>query len=226
MNKTLPALEGRRERRAAGYRDGILKAGERLITAKGYDAFSMDELARAVRCTKRTIYAYFPHKRDLFLAVVRRTFSSMNDWVEARLGRGARASGRRRIMDLGQALLEHYRMNPGAFAIIADFESRETDFTPGGEAEACYREGERLMLLLKKNLERGIRDGSVRASLPVTATAVLLWSVFTGIMVTLSRKKTYLERGHGLNPATLFVEAERLIGRALQPETHAERRRT
>jgi AcrR family transcriptional regulator len=225
MRNSIPDAVGRRERRAAGYRDRILKAGERLITAKGYDAFSMDELARAVRCTKRTIYAYFPGKRELFLAVVRRTFIDLNDRVEASLGRLDRVAGRQRIISLGKALLEYYQANPDAFSVIADFESRETDFTPGGEAETCYREGERLMLLLKKNLERGIRDGSVRASLPVNATAVLLWSVLSGVIITLARKKPYLEHAHGVKPETLFTEAERLIGRALQPETPGERKR-
>jgi AcrR family transcriptional regulator len=214
-----------RELRSARYRDNILEAGERLIVKKGYSEFSMDELARAVRCTKRTVYSYFPGKQDVFLSVVQRAFAALNDHVERCLGVEGETTGREWIMNLGQVLLGYYREHPGAFSIIADFENREPDFTGAGEtAAACYAEGERLMSLLKKHLTQGIRDGSIRPALAVDTTAILLWSLLTGIIITLARKKEYLERTHGLNAASLLGEAQRFVRWALQPDNESPRR--
>ena len=58
--------ETRQERR-----DGILAAAKALFTRFGYRKTSMDEVARAARVTKPTVYAYFPSKEDLLTEVIR-----------------------------------------------------------------------------------------------------------------------------------------------------------
>jgi len=179
----------------------------------------MDELALAVRCTKRTVYSYFPGKQELFLEIVRRAFSALNDRVAERLRDDGKATGLDRIMGLGKALFDSYRERPGMFTLIADFENRETDFTnPGATAAACYREGERLMTLLQDILVQGKRDGSIGAGVAVGTTAVLLWSFLSGLISTLAKKKEYLDRAHGLQPEKILVEAYRFAGLALRPQ--------
>jgi len=48
----------------------IIRAGRRLFFEKGYENTSTDEVAAAAKCSKRTIYARFSTKVDLFEAVV------------------------------------------------------------------------------------------------------------------------------------------------------------
>jgi len=52
-------------------RESIIAAAKQLFTRYGYRKTSMDEVARAARVTKPTIYAYFPSKEDLMLEVIR-----------------------------------------------------------------------------------------------------------------------------------------------------------
>lgn len=52
-------------------RESIIAAAKGLFTRYGYRKTSMEEVARAARVTKPTIYAYFPSKEDLMLEVIR-----------------------------------------------------------------------------------------------------------------------------------------------------------
>ena len=58
-----------------------------------------------------------------------------------------------------------------------------------------------------------------------SAAAAASGELLSSARFSLARKKPYLEHAHGVKPETLFKEAERLIGRALQPETPGERKR-
>jgi AcrR family transcriptional regulator len=64
-------------------REKIMTAAKELFTRFGYRKTSMDEVARAARVTKPTVYAYFPSKEDLLTEVIRsevtRIFASALD---------------------------------------------------------------------------------------------------------------------------------------------------
>ena len=51
-------------------REKIIEAAEQLFIKQGFSATSMEEVAAAARASKRTIYARFASKEDLFSAVM------------------------------------------------------------------------------------------------------------------------------------------------------------
>lgn len=53
-------------------RDDVLDAAVRLFAARGLGGVSLDEIAAEARVTKRTIYAYFGDRTEIFLAAVER----------------------------------------------------------------------------------------------------------------------------------------------------------
>jgi AcrR family transcriptional regulator len=55
----LPELEAR-----------LIRVARRTFLAKGYGATSMNEVAKAARVSKGTLYARFPSKADLFRAII------------------------------------------------------------------------------------------------------------------------------------------------------------
>src|ERR1700675_4161595 len=72
-----PRLPGRRGGRPARQEAGrlesvILDAATALFLAEGYGAVSIEALAGSLRISKRTFYARFRNKADLFKAVVSR----------------------------------------------------------------------------------------------------------------------------------------------------------
>jgi AcrR family transcriptional regulator len=208
-----------RMRKAARNREEILTVARRLILEKGYQGFSMDELARSALFSKRTVYVYFPGKHELFLALVHRVFVTLNDFIGKRISNVTTMSGLEQVKELGTMLVDFYREHPGYFTIIADYENQEDDFKdPGETAAACYREGEIMMSALKKILSRGVQDGSIRNTIDIDNIALLLWSFFTGIIITLSKKPRYLIHMYNMEPENLIAQAYLFIEKALQSE--------
>jgi AcrR family transcriptional regulator len=57
--------------------DVIVEAASRLFFAPGFARVSMDDLARELGMSKKTIYRHFPDKRSLLAAVLDRTFTAV-----------------------------------------------------------------------------------------------------------------------------------------------------
>ncbi|GKS87089.1 TetR/AcrR family transcriptional regulator [Acidovorax sp. SUPP1855] len=56
--------------RTQARRDAIVEAAAKLFEEVGYEAASMNELAKRLGGSKATLYGYFPSKEPLFVAVV------------------------------------------------------------------------------------------------------------------------------------------------------------
>jgi AcrR family transcriptional regulator len=65
--------------------DVIVKAAERLYLAPGSARVSMDDLARELGMSKKTIYRHFPDRRSLLTAVLDRRFAAIEATVAAAL---------------------------------------------------------------------------------------------------------------------------------------------
>jgi AcrR family transcriptional regulator len=53
-------------------REQLLNAGVELLTERGYDQVSIEEIAEAAGVSKGLLYHYFPTKKDFLLAALRR----------------------------------------------------------------------------------------------------------------------------------------------------------
>lgn len=56
---------------------GLVRAARQCFLARGYGATSMNEVARAARVSKGTLYARFPAKADLFRAIIDEQIQSL-----------------------------------------------------------------------------------------------------------------------------------------------------
>jgi len=65
MEATVLALEGLRERKKRQTREAIIAAALSLFQARGFDAVTIAEIARAADVSEKTISNYFPTKEDL-----------------------------------------------------------------------------------------------------------------------------------------------------------------
>ncbi|HJU10783.1 MAG TPA: helix-turn-helix domain-containing protein [Candidatus Binataceae bacterium] len=102
MNKTL------REEHALATRDAILGAARRLFTANGYDASSIDDIAKTARVTSGALYHHFRGKREIMRAVFETLEAELKHRVSA-AGKSAKTPSeamRRSLRALFDACLE------------------------------------------------------------------------------------------------------------------------
>jgi len=98
---------GRPPRAMAGeVDDRILDAARRLFLERGLGGASIDEIARLARAGKPTIYARFPTKKALFMAVVMRNAAQNAARAESRSPAGA--SIEERLVNVGIGVFDRF----------------------------------------------------------------------------------------------------------------------
>jgi AcrR family transcriptional regulator len=99
-----------------------------LFLAEGFLAFSVEDLALRLQCSKTTLYGVAPSKEQLITAVVRAFFRGATERIEARLER--EPDPVRRIRSYLEAIAEE--LAPASAAFFADLDA----FAPAREVYA------------------------------------------------------------------------------------------
>src|ERR1700722_4932227 len=85
----------------------ILDAAEKLYAEKGWDALTVDQVARSARLSRALVYVYFRDKEELLFAIGERAMRLLrNRFVEAS---AAHASGMDQVEAIGQAYMAYAR---------------------------------------------------------------------------------------------------------------------
>jgi AcrR family transcriptional regulator len=104
----LPLLDSRRERAdAARNRDAILCAAQRLVSDRGADGVTMDEVACAAGVGKGTLFRRFGDRAGLLRALLdERELAFQEDFIRGAPPLGPGAPPRERLIAFGHRLLE------------------------------------------------------------------------------------------------------------------------
>ena len=206
----------RRQEEKDRRRGEIVDAAEALYAEMGWDAITMDQVARRARLSRALLYVYFRDKADLHLALVERALDALREtFVQARQGR---PNGIAEVEAIGRAYLAFSRDKPHYFDACARYQAHETcsDEAHSNEA-ACMAAGHRCHEVIVDSLNRGVADGSIRADLgDPYVTALSLWAFSHGLIQIASTKRGQIE--HEGTPVQAFIDhALGLALRALRP---------
>jgi AcrR family transcriptional regulator len=161
------ASRRRREQEKVELRQAILTAAGELVLEKGYEAFSLRQVAERIGYSATTIYLYFENKDALVGAVIGEGFSRFLRALESvptedPLGR---------IADLGRAYVRFARDNPVYYRLmfmhrpdLVRLAPRQTDSFD----------------VLQRAVERGIAAGAIRPG-DARAYSLVLWAQVHGI---------------------------------------------
>jgi AcrR family transcriptional regulator len=82
----------------------VLEAAHEIFMAKGYEAASMDAVAKAAGVSKATVYAHFKSKDELFAAIVARMCGRLTREIKAVIEAGLPL--RESLLGIGRRFLE------------------------------------------------------------------------------------------------------------------------
>ena len=88
----------------------ITDAAEKLFFSRGYDNVTMDDIAKEVGLTKKSLYLYFKNKEALFFAVVLRGTRILNALVKEDVKKGK--TGFENLWEIGHAYYSFARKYP------------------------------------------------------------------------------------------------------------------
>lgn len=195
----------------------ILDAAEALYAELGWDAVTMDRVARRARLSRGLLYVYFRDKADLHLGLVERALDTLRErFVAARQGKG---TGLDAVEAIGRAYLEFARELPHYFDACARYQALvgPDDSNTDSSEVACANAGHRVHETIVGSLNEGVADGSIRADLgDPYVTALALWAFTHGVIQIVATKTGQIEH-EGIAVEQFIGHAFDMALRSLRP---------
>lgn len=211
MSHVTERRQEERDRRRAE----IVDAAEALYAETGWDAVTMDQVARRARLSRALVYVYFRDRADLHLALVERAFESLRQRFEdACVGA---PSGLEEVVGIGRAYFAFAREVPHYFDACMRFQAHASpDGNLPPNEEACLAVGHRVHEVIAAALDRGVADGSIRPDIgDPYLTALSLWAFSHGVIQIASTKAAGM-RHEGIATETFVAHAFDLLVRSLR----------
>jgi AcrR family transcriptional regulator len=183
----------RREEEKERRRSEILANAEKLYSKHGWDAVTMDQVARSARLSRALVYVYFRDKEDLLFAIGDRAMQLLKtrfDTVAAGPG-----TGLQHIEAIGRAYMGYALEFPHYFDVCSRFQSYAMGSEPSANETACHLAGDQVIRTVVAVIEAGIRDGSLRKDIgDPLMLAFSLWAFTHGITQLVMAKGADLAR--------------------------------
>lgn len=193
----------------------IVDAAEDLYREIGWDAVTMDAVARRARLSRALVYVYFKDKTDLHFAIAVRAMEQLHRSFQEAAQRAQ--TGAEKVLAIGHAYIKYALDFPHYFDACARLELH----TPSGSEPTpqemrCFEAGKLPHEVVIDALRSGQEDGSIRSDLgDLAVTARVLWGFTHGLIQIAMTKGEVLSRS-GIDVAHLTQQAMDLLTVALR----------
>ncbi|MGZ3872611.1 MAG: TetR/AcrR family transcriptional regulator [Mucilaginibacter sp.] len=141
----------------------IIAGGEELFLTAGIKSVTMDDIARHVGMSKKTIYQFFKDKNELVIALVKKKLKEDEDQMEAIISQSGNVIEEMiNMMKCSEEIFS--RINP---IVIHDMQK----YHPDAWKEFQNFKSEVLISTLEQLLSKGIKQGFIRPEIDVKIIA-------------------------------------------------------
>lgn len=172
----------RRQEEKDRRRAEIVDAAEELYRELGWDAVTMDSVARRARLSRALVYVYFKDKSDLHFAIATRALEMLHQRFAEAFER--ERLGADKVLAIGRAYMAFGHEFPHYFDACARLELH----TPSGAEPTpqellCLEASKCPHAVVVEALKAGQRDGSIRKDIgDLEVTARVLWGFSHGLI--------------------------------------------
>jgi AcrR family transcriptional regulator len=158
-------------------RKQILEASAETFSTRGYDATSLDDIARAVGVSRGVIFYYFDGKSEIGEQAVKQCLRLYGNYVRDRVG--AKSTAREQLLEFVDACLDYLDKHRKDYLLYVDligcFGNAEEKYSISVSANRKTRDW------LVGIIKQGQKDGDI-ARLPVTTLADVIQGIVDGMM--------------------------------------------
>jgi AcrR family transcriptional regulator len=204
-------IAARRQEEKDRRRTEIVDAAEDLYRELGWDAVTMDSVARRARLSRALVYVYFKDKRDLHFEIVARAMETLRARFEEASARAR--GGLEKIEAIGRAYMAYGQEFPHYFDAAARLESQtiDTAVEQSSQELACREAGQGVHQAVVDALVVGQSDGSIRQDLgDLAVTSRVLWGCTHGLIQIAITKADMLAKA-GISVPQLTEQAMSMI---------------
>src|SRR5271154_1222226 len=145
----------RREEEKERRRAEILDAAEALYIKKGWDALTVDQVARSARLSRALVYVYFRDKEELLFAIGERAMRLLRDRFTA--AAAEHTLGMDQVEAIGRAYMAYAYEFPHYFDFCSRFQAHSVALDPGSHEGACRVSGDEAIGTVVQAIQSGIR---------------------------------------------------------------------
>jgi AcrR family transcriptional regulator len=210
-------INARREEEKDRRRTEIVEAAIEMYRDVGWDAVTMDSVAKKARLSRALIYVYFKDKRELHFAIATQAMELLRQRFEEAIARPA--LGIDKIEALGRAYVAYAHEFPHFFDASARLETHSPQemLADGYEAQ-CFAAAAGVDEAVVEALRAGQADGSIRKDLVVPElTSRVLWG-FTHGLIQIAMTKAPVLAAAGIAQQQFLQHAIALIRGSLVPQ--------
>jgi AcrR family transcriptional regulator len=181
----------RREEEKERRRAEMVDAAEDLYADLGWDAVTMDRVAKSARLSRALLYVYFRDKNDLLHAITERALIDLRErFVTAA---GANPKGIDKVQAIGHAYVLFQQEKPHRFDACTRFHAHQAAGQPA--EQACAAAGDAVIAVIVRALMQGQADGTIRKDLgnPVQV-CIMLWAFVHGLIQIATNKTVEIAR--------------------------------
>ncbi len=155
----------------------IIDKAEKLFCLNGFDNTVMNELAKEVEYTKRTIYKYFSCKEDLFFAVILRGYKKL--WHSVKIESAKGKTGFEKIKFSYFAFHKFYCVEPSLLSLMGmiGVVKSKNSYTEIPFKEKFFSFNKFMFDEIQEMFEIGKNDGSIRNDIDIPT--LMYSSIFT-----------------------------------------------
>lgn len=204
-------LTARRQEEKDRRRNEILDAAASAAAEVGFDAITMEQVARRARLSRALLYVYFEDKHALHLALCERAMELLLERFSAATSEVP--TGLARLEAMGSAYVRFARELPVYFQALALLEARVPEDVQ--KHLRCTELGNVCHQHMTQAIRDGIADGSIRQDIgSADATAIALWGFMHGV-IQIANTKGGLLVHRNTDTLQLYEHALALMRRAM-----------
>jgi len=206
----------RRQEEKDRRRTEIVDAAIEAYREVGWDAVTIDQVAKRARLSRALVYVYFKDKQDLHAAIVMRAFELLNERFEAAAGRAR--LGIDKVEAMGRAYMAFAHEMPHFFDACARFESSSVDLAdPESLSVQCMAVGAQVHEHTIAAIDAGKVDGSIRTDLGDSKVCSFALWAFSHGLIQIAMNKAEALAHQGVSLPQMTDHAIGLIRRMLAP---------
>jgi AcrR family transcriptional regulator len=206
-------LNSRQERERERRRQQIIAASKRVFSFKGFSRATVKDIAEEAELSPGTIYIYFKNKDELYAALSIRMLKHLKVRLQRVKAMGA-LNPDQRIEAVKQALCDVYKVDPPMFITLSHLQASETlENISESLLDQIIDLTQDSLHTLADIFAQGIQNGSF-SDIEPSKLALILWSMFSGMIVWEESKRSLDPRKDFLKP-TLETAFE-IFGRGIR----------
>lgn len=192
--------ENKRASIAALHREQILNASEKLFYEKGYVQTTIDDISKASKYSRRTIYIYYENKDDILHHVIEKGLQTLKSNIENAVNNHEDFIACYQAICM--AMSKYQKEYPHSMDSITHSNTANIDVSNASDTvKHILHLGTEINSILEAFIESGKERGIVRQDVVPMLTVYVLWSSINALLTLVHTKGQFIGTEYAVSEA-------------------------